>query len=217
MKNKVSCQRKYLLTLCFYCDQGYQQLPSGEPTHQKDYSLKGPDHGIFTEGSDPSNSQLIKEFLKLAVPSIITNMLGFMLITTNSIYAGILEDPLVLAAVGIGNVCCVIIVLTMFVGINSAQETLTSQASGNGNTRLCGYYLNRGFAINVVFYICLVFSFSFITEKTLFTLIGIDEELSAVFYTYIRYILPGMFFYGQFELMQRWSAAMRNTLIQMVA
>ena len=191
-------------------------LPSEEPPHQKDDSLKEPDHGIFTEGSDPSNSQILREFLKLAVPSIITNMLGFMLITTNSIYAGILEDPLVLAAVGIGNVCCVIIVLTMFVGINSAQETLTSQASGDGNTRLCGHYLNRGFAINLVFYIALVVCFSFFTDKTLLSL-GIDAEVSAFSYTYIRYSLPGLFFHGQFDLMKRWSAAMRNTLIQMVA
>ena len=187
-------------------------LPSEEPPHQKDDSLKEPDHGIFTEGSDPSNSQILREFLKLAVPGIISNMLGFMLIATNSIYAGMLEDPLVLAAVGIGNVCCIIIAITMFMGINSAQETLTSQASGDGNTRLCGHYLNRGFAINLVFYIALVVSFSFFTDKSLLSL-GIDAEVSAFSYTYIRYSLPGLFFHGQFDLVKRWSAAMRNTLI----
>ena len=184
-------------TYSVFCsgDQGCHKLPSEEPRHQKDDSLKEPDHGIFTEESDPSNSQIIKEFLQLAVPGIISNMLGFMLIATNSIYAGMLDDPLVLAAVGIGNVCCMILVVYMFMGINSAQETLTSQASGNGNTRLCGYYLNRGFAINLVFYICLVFGFSFFTNNTLLFL-GIDAEVSAFSYTYIRYSLPGLFFHG---------------------
>lgn len=152
----------------------------------------------------------------LAAPGITSNMLGFLLIATNGVFAGMLEDPIVLAAVGIGNVCCMIFLITMFMGLNSAQETLTSQASGNGETHLCGLYLNRGFAINVVFYVLLAVGPCFFGEEMLLA-VGIDAEVSSLAWTYIRYSLPGIFFHGQFDLVKRWSAAMRNTVIQMVA
>ena len=44
-------------------------------------------------------------------------------------------------------------VLSMMVGLNAAQETLTSQAFGAGNLQLCGIYLNRGRFILIAFYV----------------------------------------------------------------
>ena len=75
------------------------------------------------------------------------------MVLTNSIFAGRLEKAEMLAAVGLGNVCCMIFFITMFMGLNAAQETLNSQAFGSGNTSLCGIYLNRGLIINIVFFV----------------------------------------------------------------
>ena len=144
---------------------------------------------------NPSTVSVVKEFLKLALPGITSNMLGFLLITINSVFAGQLDDPLILAAVGIGNVCCMVFLITMFMGLNAAQETLTSTAYGSGNEELCGVYLNRGFAINVLFYLLLAAGPAFYGEQIL-TALGQDARVSALAQVYIWYSLPGLFFHG---------------------
>ena len=55
-----------------------------------------------------------------------TNLLGFVVIVTNSIFAGHMEDPTQLAVVGLACVICNIFVLSIMLGTNSAQETLSS-------------------------------------------------------------------------------------------
>ena len=65
-------------------------------------------------------------FVKLAVPNIMTNamyMLGF---TVAFMFAGHLEDASNLAVMGLVQTVMNIIVMSIMVGVNSAQETLTS-------------------------------------------------------------------------------------------
>ena len=70
-------------------------------------------------------------FLKIAVPAIATNLLGLANVITNSVFAGRMDDPaLKLSVIGLTNVCCFLMVLSIMIGLNSAQETLTSQAYG---------------------------------------------------------------------------------------
>ena len=76
---------------------------------------------------------MLKSFLKLAVPAILQNALNFLMIITNAAFAGRLDDPAMLAAVGIGNVLCMIFLIIMYMGLDSAQDTLTSWAYGSGN------------------------------------------------------------------------------------
>lgn len=45
------------------------------------------------------------------------------------------------------------LILSVMIGLNAAQETLTSQAFGAGNLQLCGLYLNRGRFILTAFFI----------------------------------------------------------------
>ena len=44
----------------------------------------------------------------------------------NTVFAGRLGDPSMLAAVGVGNVTVMIFLITMLMGLNAAQDTLTS-------------------------------------------------------------------------------------------
>ena len=69
-------------------------------------------------------------FAKIAIPSIFTNLLGFLVVVTNTIFSGHMDDPTKLAVVGLCSVICNVFVLSITLGINSAQETLTSQAFG---------------------------------------------------------------------------------------
>ena len=69
---------------------------------------------------------MFKVFLKIALPSIFTNIMGFATVVTNGVFAGRMNDPVKLAVVGLSGVCCSLMVQSIMVGLSSAQETLTS-------------------------------------------------------------------------------------------
>ena len=92
---------------------------------------------------------------------------NFFMILTNAAFAGRLGNPAMLAAVGIGNVTCMIFLITMFMGLNAAQDTLTSQAFGSGNLKLCGSYLNRGLTINFIVFMPLALGPAIFGEEIL--------------------------------------------------
>lgn len=133
-----------------------------------------------------------------------------------TMFAGTLKDPMNLAAVGLASTFCAIMILSSIIGLNSAQETLTSQAFGAGNLRLCGLYLNRGHCIIIVFFIPVAIVTSCYGES-IFLAIGQDQELSRLTAIQIRALLPSVFFYGHYDLRKRWMACQRITVYPMVA
>ena len=110
-------------------------------------------------------------FLKLAFPAILTNLLGFVSVATNGVLAGQMENRVNLAVVGLSGTYCSVTVQSLMTGLNAAQETLTSQAFGNGQISLCGQYLNRGHFILLAFFIPLA-SVSAIFAEDIFQLLG---------------------------------------------
>ena len=128
--------------------------------------------GLDSAGADmfhpgapsPSTSKMLRQFAKLAIPAISTNLLNFISIIVNTVIAGHMNDPVMLAVVGLANVCQAIMVLSLLMGLNAAQETLTSQAFGHGDFKLCGIYLNRGRLILVAFFIPLAIGPAFFAE-----------------------------------------------------
>jgi len=72
----------------------------------------------------------------------------------NLYFAAHSDNESLISAIGLGNVIMSCFVISVFLSLNSAIETLVSQAAGNGNIRLCGLYLNQGlFVITVTFLI----------------------------------------------------------------
>ena len=69
------------------------------------------------------------------------------------IFAGRMADPINVAVIGLAISCTSIMMLAIMIGLNMAQETLTSQAFGANDLRLCGLYLNRGMLILLTFFI----------------------------------------------------------------
>jgi MATE family multidrug resistance protein len=59
------------------------------------------------------------------------------------IIVGKLDNTVDLAAVGLGNVILTMCVLSILLGMNTALETMVSQAHGAGHLQLGGEYLNR--------------------------------------------------------------------------
>ena len=82
---------------------------------------------LFSDSSvEPSTWTMLNYFMKLAIPAIITCLMTFGTLMINTTFAGRFNDPALLASVGLCNVCCNVMVLSLLIGLNSAQETLTS-------------------------------------------------------------------------------------------
>ena len=96
---------------------------------------------------------MIKCFLKISVPGVLTNIIAFATPVINGVFAGHMDRPIYLASMGLTSVCCNVMVLSVLIGLNGAQETFSSQAFGAGNLKLCGIYLNRGSFILIAFFV----------------------------------------------------------------
>lgn len=131
-------------------------------------------------------------FIKLATPAALTNLLTYGTLTINTAIAGRMDDPTKLAGVGLANMCQVIMILSLLTGLNAAQETLTSQAFGQQNSKLCGIYLNRGRLILVCFFIPLALMPAIFAEN-IFLALGQDPGVSKVSHTLILWGLPSVF------------------------
>ena len=81
---------------------------------------------FFKPGSNPSTKAILSKFFWIAFPIVISTMLMLIRLASNVAIAGHLEDPDLQAAVGIGTTTCNIMILSLLLGLNAAQETLTS-------------------------------------------------------------------------------------------
>ena len=107
---------------------------------------------------------MLKTFLKIAVPAMLTNLSSIITMIVSYTFAGHL-DKTQLAALGLTFSVNNIMVVSLLIGLSSAQETLTSQAFGANDLHLCGVYLNRGFFIIMAFFIPLAVIPSMFAEK----------------------------------------------------
>ncbi|MFO0116865.1 MAG: MATE family efflux transporter [bacterium] len=75
---------------------------------------------------------------------------------------GRVGDTVALAAVSLGNIIVIMFVMSVMQGMNTALETLVSQAYGANEPKLCGQHLNRMRLILLILFIpvCLALTFS---------------------------------------------------------
>ena len=109
-----------------------------------------------------------KNFIKIAVPSMITTLINYIVMTINIIFVGQLEHDSAakLAGVGLGNIFLSMFGRHIICSTNSALETFVSQAFGQGKLRLAGHYMNRAKMILTAVYIPLAIMLVF-SEKIL--------------------------------------------------
>mmetsp|Transcript_9237 Transcript_9237/g.11231 ORF Transcript_9237/g.11231 Transcript_9237/m.11231 type:complete len:163 (-) Transcript_9237:1106-1594(-) len=119
----------------------------------------------------PSNGKLLKIFTKVAGPNILTGVLSFLSNVTLVVYAGRMDGSINVAVVGLAGTCIGIMIFSLMIGLNAAQETLTSQAFGAVNLRLCGIYLNRGTCVLATMFIPMALIPSLFAEQ-IFNAIG---------------------------------------------
>lgn len=104
-----------------------------------------------------------------------------------------LNNPVLLAGVGLGTMTSNILCLSILLGFNTALQTLASRAYGAGDLHLCGVYLNRARVIMAVAFLPTVLVLAF-SEKILVA-IGQDPEVSKYAYQYMMVLIPAMFLY----------------------
>lgn len=93
---------------------------------------------------------MVAKFTAIAVPSIICTVVMFVQHFTSMLLAGHMNKPELVAAIGMGNSIQNCFFVPVIAGLNSAAETLVSQAVGAKDYQLCGMYLNTGRLVLVV-------------------------------------------------------------------
>ena len=91
--------------------------------------------------------------------------------------------------------------------MNGAIDTLVSQAFGNKQYYLCGWFLNRGRIVQLIFFIPEVVICLF--TKEVLVAFGQDELTANAAQSYVTYLLPGMFAMTQFETVRRYLQGMK--------
>ena len=69
---------------------------------------------------------MLAVFSRIAVPAVFTNLACYASGVMNQVFAGRMDDSEKLAGVGLGTATCHVMIFTLMIGINAAQETLTS-------------------------------------------------------------------------------------------
>ena len=116
-------------------------------------------------------------FLRLAGPATLTSTLDFFCSIVNVVFAGRIGGTTLIASVGLTDSITTMMFTSVILGINSAQATLTSQAFGYGDKRLCGVLLNRGRFILTLFIIPFAVVPMFFGERILLAL-GQDPDVA---------------------------------------
>ncbi len=80
----------------------------------------------------------------MAVPLVIGMLLYILVQMINTYFIGNLNEPALLAGVGMGNMLINVLCFAVTQGLNGALETLVSQSYGACKYQECGIFLNRG-------------------------------------------------------------------------
>lgn len=104
---------------------------------------------------------------------------------------GKLNNPAMVAGVGLGNMTINMVGMSVIMGFNSALDTLISQGAGYGKLEVCGIFRLRGmFFVTLLFIpICIILCHA----QELLTLIGQHEEVAIYSQQYIYSFLPGFY------------------------
>ena len=93
------------------------------------------------------------------------------------IFIGSLGDVAKLSGIGIGNMVMNLLPYALMIGVNTALETLVSQAYGRRNLPDCGLYLHRAIFLIICLFVPIAISFFWI--ENLLTLVGIDSATAS--------------------------------------
>lgn len=87
-----------------------------------------------------------------------------------------MNSAIPLAAIGMANTIITMVCTSLFLGFNSALDTLVSQAFGSKDLPICGIYLWRARIINFILFIPMTLCMSF--AKSILLSLGQNIEVA---------------------------------------
>ena len=145
--------------------------------------------------------QLVKDFVNISTSSLLISFSyfsGLILLLINLHFIGLTGDPVLIAAVGLGNMWINSIGINTIYGLNYGFEIMASKAYGADDFHQVGVAYKKGLVmigLVVVFFTCL----SFCTSP-LFQILGQSPAVCEKLYEYVLFILPAFAFAGLFDL-----------------
>jgi multidrug resistance protein, MATE family len=130
-------------------------------------------------------------------------------------FVGLLNNAAMTAGFGLAAAYVVIIGTSVLTGMNSAQETLTSQASGAQELRRCGHLHNRGRVILLL--LCVPMIVLLASSERIFLFVGQNGEVAKYASQYCKISIIGILFYGQFDLTKRFLIQLQVSWVPMIA
>lgn len=127
---------------------------------------------------------------KMAVPLVCGMLLYLLVQLTNTYFVGNLNEPALLAGVGMGNMLINVLCFAVTQGLNGALETLVSQSYGAQKYQECGIFLNRGKVVCTLIMIPIVVIYV-LSDKILIAL-DQDPEISIIARRYCCILIPGI-------------------------
>jgi MATE family multidrug resistance protein len=108
----------------------------------------------------------------MAIPLVVGMLLYLLVQLTNTWFVGNMNEPVLLAGVGMGNMLINVLCFAIVQGLNGALETLVSQSFGAMKYEQCGIFLNRGKVVATMIMIPIIILYS-VSDKIL---IALDQD-----------------------------------------
>lgn len=150
-------------------------------------------------------SHLIKKrslkILKLAIPAILAIIITFGYVLVNIAAAGTLNEPRVLAGIGISNVLINGLWFTTFNGFSGALQTLVSQTASRKQYKESNQILQAAIIVLILLYIPLG-----IILYNIESIMGGQSDSITIQYavTYTRTVMVGFFFEALYDLEKKY-------------
>lgn len=167
----------------------------------------------MSETGTKSSYQIYRDIAASAIPASIGSLFSFLQETINLIFIGHKNDPILVAAVGSGNVIIMCCGIGMFYGLNSGLETLVSQAYGAKNMHLCGVYLQRGRICLTMLFIPILIVFAF--SGTILKSLGQNPLVAESAQLYILSSIAGIYLMGLHDLQRKFLTQVEKSHLSM--
>ena len=127
---------------------------------------------------------------KMAIPLVVGMLLYLLVQLANTYFVGNLNEPALLAGVGMGNMLINVLCFAVIQGLNGALETLVSQSYGAREYEACGIFLNRGKVVATIIMIPIIIIYIF-SDKILIALEQ-DAQIAVIAKRYCCILIPGI-------------------------
>ena len=130
-------------------------------------------------------------------------------------FIGRLNNPTLIAGIGLGTLLVNVAGISITTGVWGGLDTLVSQAFGNKNYYEWGAYLNRCRIVLIAVFIPQALIFW--NSESILVVMGQDQEVALAAQTYVRHLIPGIFWFNMFETTRRFLNAQLKFLEPSIA